>query len=116
MTTLFGITLIPAIVGLVQVAKDAGIPSRFAPLVAVLIGLLTAVAQAAAATHTWIPAATAGVAVGLAACGLYDAGRLVIPAVLPFPTTPPTGSVGTGMVNAGGTTPDTAPPAAPPSP
>ena len=38
-TLLFGIAVIPAIVGLVQVVKDLGLPSNYAPLAAVVFGL-----------------------------------------------------------------------------
>jgi 4-hydroxybenzoate polyprenyltransferase len=82
---LFGLTIIPAIVGLVEVAKDLGIPSRMAPAAAVLLGILFGLAQIYAARFTWIPAVCLGIAFGLSACGLYDTARNL----LPTPTTPP---------------------------
>jgi hypothetical protein len=79
--TLFGLTIIPAIVGLVQVAKDIGLPSRIAPAAAVVLGVLFGLAQLYATTETWIPAASLGIAFGLSACGLYDTARTLIPAL-----------------------------------
>jgi hypothetical protein len=86
--TLFGVAILPAIVGLTQVAKDTGLPSRFAPLIAVVFGVLAALAQTLASTHPWIPNAAAGIALGLAACGLYDTAKNVIPSLLPATTLP----------------------------
>ena len=76
--TLFGIVIVPAIVGLVQVAKDTGLPGRFAPLVAVLFGIAAGVAQLEAGSLPWIPAVILGVSFGLTACGLYDGARSLI--------------------------------------
>jgi hypothetical protein len=76
-TLLFGISAIPAIVGLVQVVKDLGMPANFAPLAAVLFGLLAGFAQLYAGQLAWIPAAVTGVALGLSAVGLYSGARTV---------------------------------------
>lgn len=70
-TLLFGIAVIPAIVGLVQVAKDLGVPSNYAPLCAVVFGLLAGFAQFYAGQLPWISAAVTGIALGLSAVGLY---------------------------------------------
>jgi hypothetical protein len=76
-TLLFGISAIPAIVGLVQVVKDLGVPSNFAPLCAVIFGILAGFAQFFAGQLPWIPAAVTGVALGLSAVGLYSGARTV---------------------------------------
>ena len=76
-TLLFGIAVIPAIVGLVQVVKDLGLPSNYAPLAAVLFGLLAGFAQFYAGQLPWISAAVTGVALGLSAVGLYAGARTV---------------------------------------
>jgi hypothetical protein len=76
-TLLFGIAVIPAIVGLVQVAKDLGAPSNFAPAIAVVFGLLAGFAQFYAGQLPWISAAITGIALGLSAVGLYAGAKTV---------------------------------------
>jgi hypothetical protein len=76
-TLLFGIAIIPAIVGLVQVAKDLGAPSNFAPAIAVVFGLLAGFAQFYAGQLPWISAAITGIALGLSAVGLYAGAKTV---------------------------------------
>jgi hypothetical protein len=76
-TLLFGIAVIPAIVGLVQVVKDLGVPSNYAPLAAVLFGLAAGFAQFYAGQLPWISAAVTGIALGLSAVGLYAGAKTV---------------------------------------
>ena len=65
------LSIITAIViGLVQVAKTMGLPSRYAPLLAIILGVLGLL------VITWFaPEAKVvftGIVVGLTACGLYS--------------------------------------------
>ncbi|MCS7295896.1 MAG: hypothetical protein NZ761_10930 [Dehalococcoidia bacterium] len=64
------------VVGLVEVAKRAGLPSRYAALVAVLCGvilaLLATLAEEAAGARPWVTGIVEGVTVGLVASGLYS--------------------------------------------
>ena len=76
-TLLYGIAVIPAIVGLVQVVKDLGAPSNYAPLAAVVFGLLAGFAQFYAGQLPWISAAVTGIALGLSAVGLYSGAKTV---------------------------------------
>lgn len=76
-TLLFGIAVIPAIVGLVQVAKDLGVPSNFAPAIAVVFGLAAGFAQFYAGQLPWISAAITGIALGLSAVGLYAGAKTI---------------------------------------
>jgi hypothetical protein len=69
----YGVLLAPLIVGVVEVAKRAGLPARLAPLLALalgvgIIGAVTARPEAARVV-LW------GVMLGLSACGLYSGGR-----------------------------------------
>jgi hypothetical protein len=86
--TLYGIFIVPAIVGLTQVAKDTGLPARFAPLLAVLIGGAAGLAQLEQGKLPWIPAVALGVVFGLSACGLYDTARNIAPSLLKRAQTP----------------------------
>lgn len=39
----FGVVVVPLILGLVSLAKEVGFPAKFAPLLAVALGVLTGV-------------------------------------------------------------------------
>jgi hypothetical protein len=76
------ITGLPAsgvIVALVEGAKRLGLPARWAPLLAVCLGLLCGVlAQLAAVAphvHIWYEAAGGGIVLGLSAAGLYSGAK-----------------------------------------
>lgn len=88
-TTLFGVTIVPAIVGLVQVCKDAGLPPRFAPAVAVGFGIVAGVAQVLTARFPLMGGVALGVSFGLSAAGLYDTARTVFPTFAAGPPSPP---------------------------
>jgi hypothetical protein len=62
---------IPVVVGLVAVVKSVGLPSRFAPVasIAVGIGLLSLTGLA------WQAFVVQGIIVGLAASGLWSGGK-----------------------------------------
>lgn len=74
---LFGVAVVPAVVGLVEVCKDLGLPTRAAPAAAVVFGVLAALAQIYAGTWPWIQAVVLGIALGLSACGLYSGAKTV---------------------------------------
>jgi hypothetical protein len=67
------------IVALVEGAKRLGLPTRWAPLVAVCLGLLCGIlAQVAAVAppvHIWYEAAGGGIVLGLSAGGLYSGAK-----------------------------------------
>lgn len=65
--------LSPVILGLCEAVKRVGLPKRFIPLLAVLLGVLFAWSFAG---FQFIPEAVLeGVVAGLAACGCYDLGK-----------------------------------------
>lgn len=67
-----GVGVTPFIVGLVEVSK-LYIPTRFAPLIALALGILAGIAAQAYLPHpNWVTGAVEGVGVGLAASGLYS--------------------------------------------
>ena len=91
---LFGIAVVPAVVGLVEVGKDLGLPTRAAPAAAVAFGVLASMAQLYAGTWPWIQAVVLGVALGLSASGLYSGAKTIaakagiVPLQEVTPTTP----------------------------
>lgn len=58
---------IPAITGLVQAFKNAGIPSKYAPFVAVVLGVLFSLPE-----NPTVEGALIGILMGLSSVGLYD--------------------------------------------
>lgn len=86
---LFGIAVIPAVIGLVEVCKTLGLPTRAAPALAVAFGVLAALAQLEAGTWPWIQAVVLGVSFGLSASGLYAGVKTVLPALTSAPPTVP---------------------------
>lgn len=60
--------LVPLVVGLVQVAKVAGLSSKYAPLVSVLLGVATATILSGVSAI----AILGGVVLGLSASGLFS--------------------------------------------
>ncbi len=76
-TLIYGIAAVPAIVGMVQVFKDMGVPSNFAPALAVVFGIIAGLAELYGNHLAWIPAAVTGIALGLSAVGLYSGAKTV---------------------------------------
>lgn len=83
----FAIVALPAtgvIVALVEGAKRLGLPARWAPLLAVALGLacgvLAHVAVVAPSAAGWLDAASGGIVLGLTAAGLYSGAKAVVAA------------------------------------
>jgi hypothetical protein len=72
-----GIAIIPVVVGLVEVAKRAGLPAAWAPAVAIATGLALSVGLAVSGASELTLALLRGVVWGLAASGLYAGARTV---------------------------------------
>lgn len=69
---------VPCIVGLVQVAKLLGLPVRYAPLLALVLGILVAYGTVAALPEPpqhWFISLLIGTGLGLGASGLYSGVR-----------------------------------------
>lgn len=69
-----GAVVAPLVIGLVQVAKQAGLPTRWTPVAAVLLGIAMTLVLGEAGTppHPDYPTrVAAGVTAGLMAAGLY---------------------------------------------
>lgn len=68
---------VPAVVALVTLLKDLGMPARLGPLAAVLLGVALAALAALGADQPtqWYETLSTGVILGLSASGLYDGAR-----------------------------------------
>ena len=66
----------PAVLALVTLAKDLGLPTRLAAPLAVVLGVVLAATDHALAGTGAYAAVADGLLLGLGAAGLYDAARL----------------------------------------
>ena len=66
----------PAVLALVTLAKSQGMPKKFAAPLAVVLGVILAVADHALGGTGTYAALADGLLLGLGAAGLYDAARL----------------------------------------
>ena len=73
-----GIPAIAIIVGVVEYFKSLGLPTRYAPLLAMSLGIVTGLVVEAVNTYPtispWVTAVVSGLAVGMSATGLYKIG------------------------------------------
>lgn len=73
---------VPAVIALVTLFKDLGLPSKLGPLAAVVLGVLLSVLSALAVgpiTANWYETVSVGVILGLSASGLYDGAKAISP-------------------------------------
>lgn len=66
---IYDVALIPATMGLVDVAKRAGLPSKYAPILSLGIGVALGIATSLDNLQKGI---ITGIAIGLSASGLYS--------------------------------------------
>ena len=75
---IYGIAVIPLIIGLVQALKGIGLPDTFAPIASIGLGLILAIVQIlTGADIEPLAAVLTGIAYGLSASGLYSGTRAV---------------------------------------
>lgn len=78
------IATVPAVIALVTLAKDLGLPSRLSPLLAVVLGVAVAMFDLFATgsvlgTQNILQTIGTGIILGLSASGLYDGARVLSP-------------------------------------
>lgn len=67
------IVLTSATLGLTQAFKIAGLPSRYSPIVAIVVGMILYLALAGLSAES----AVTGMVIGLSAVGLYESGTRI---------------------------------------
>lgn len=67
------IVLTSAVVGLTQAFKIAGVPNKYCPALAVVIGMIMQLALAGISAES----AVTGMVIGLSAVGLYESGTRI---------------------------------------
>lgn len=68
------VAIVPVVVGLVSIAKGVGIPSKYAPVASLAIGI----ALVALTGVAWQAFVVQGIIAGLAASGLYSGTKAVV--------------------------------------
>lgn len=66
----YNVAIIPLIVGVVELLKQLGLPSKFAALASVVLGIVIGVVYVSPDSIT--QAILVGASLGLSACGLYS--------------------------------------------
>lgn len=79
MDTLTTVLSVPAVLAIVQLGKAFGIVGKWALLLAVFVGTALNVASYLWSTSGMYSAIVAGLLLGLAAAGLYDAAKTAAP-------------------------------------
>lgn len=83
---LYGVSATALIIGLVAVARQAGMPVRFAPLLDVVLGILAGLAeQYHQSSPDWIAGVVLGIALGLSASGVFAGAKTTFARVPPVP-------------------------------
>lgn len=67
------IVLTTAVLGIVQACKIAGLPAKYSPIVAILVGMILHLALAGLSAES----AVTGMVIGLSAVGLYESGTRI---------------------------------------
>lgn len=69
---IYGISAVLLIIGVVQLAKNAGFPTKYAGLLAVIFGVVASVGYTFFYETEFFKAIVTGLALGLSAAGLYS--------------------------------------------
>lgn len=72
----YGVPAIAVVMAGVKVAREAGLPSKYAPATSLGLGVVTGLMMASQNGDQWMAGVVAGVLIGASACGIYDAGKI----------------------------------------
>lgn len=70
MMEVYNVAIIPLIVGMVELLKQLGLPSKFAALASTILGVVIGIVYVS--PHDIAQAILVGASLGLGACGLYS--------------------------------------------
>jgi len=74
---LYGFPAAGIIIGIVAVAKQAGLATKWAPLLALALGILAGIAVGIDQGVSLLQGVITGLVAGLMACGAYDQGKYI---------------------------------------
>jgi len=72
---LYGVPAITLVIGLVKLFQQQGLPSKYAPLASLGIGILAGIGVAFTNGQTVLYGVVLGIVFSLSSCGLYDIGK-----------------------------------------
>lgn len=72
---LYGVPVVGLVMALVKIAREGGLPTKYAPALAILLGLLGGVGIAYQNGNELISGAVIGLVIGASSAGFYDAAK-----------------------------------------
>lgn len=72
---IYGIPALALVIGLVKLFREIGLPSKYAPLVSLGIGILVGIGVALTSGQDIIYGIVLGICFGLSSSGIYDIGK-----------------------------------------
>lgn len=72
----YGVPAIAIVIALIKVARETGLPSKYAPAASLGLGVATGITMANQNGDPLATGVVAGVMIGASACGIYDAGKI----------------------------------------
>jgi len=72
---IYGVPALTLVIGLVKLFRETGLPSKYAPLVSLGIGILAGIAVALTNGQTILYGIVLGIIFGLSSSGVYDIGK-----------------------------------------
>ncbi len=72
---IYEISIVALIIGVVELAKQLGLPTKYGGIVAVILGVGTSIGYSVWAENPLFQAVITGVALGLTASGLYSTAK-----------------------------------------
>ena len=71
----YGVPAVALVMGLVKVFREIGLPSKFAPIVSIGLGVISGVTIAFEVGQPYSAGIVIGIMIGLSSCGIYDVGK-----------------------------------------
>lgn len=75
---IYGIPAVALVMGLVKVFREVGLPSKFAPLTSLVIGVILGIIISLESGQSYLAGVVIGIMLGLSSCGLYDVGKKAV--------------------------------------
>ena len=74
---LYGVPVVGLVMALVRLAREVGLPTKYAPALALLLGVIGGIAIAYEGGMPYVQGAVIGLVIGAAASGFYDNAKFV---------------------------------------
>ena len=74
---LYGVPVVGLVMALVRLAREVGLPTKFAPALSLVLGVIGGIAIAYEGGMPYVQGAVIGLVIGAAASGFYDNAKFV---------------------------------------